>query len=234
MSQVRMPQTRMSQVRYYKGSPCGSDREDDLAAWDEYAGLFNIRTLADLRKLYMYDVIEKVFPWADSIRAGFLPILRETRFGGNRELLLVTQKETAVKNNGRFRVIPSRQGPPKGSRGNGDVSALDTAIRELREETGIDILSTTFTGEVKPCAFIARRPEYGVQELIIYFVVLFEKRPDVTIETRELDNYTWHDMSRGLSHIKDVTQPTKQLLRTLENINWYRYLSNTSVDLDTI
>jgi len=216
-------------IPFINGKPKGSDTLDDLEKWNRHAENMEIETYEDLAELYSYDVLKRVFYWARSFRAGIVMIHREPKILGDQEILLVHQKEVKYFDGREMRMLPERKGPPKGESIPEDKSALSTAIREAYEETGVDILDPIYDAKLMPAAFIARRPEVGIEELIVYFVVIFETRPDIKICTKELAGYTWYDMSKGLRNIADVTSPTKRLLASLENVNWSRMVRTASL-----
>lgn len=202
------------------GKPVGANRSDNFERWNEYVRGLNasVETYDDLNALYSYKILDNVFTWGRFFRAGTIVIFKESIFDGACELLLVHQRKSEyVDMDGTHKILFERKGPPKGARDYNDQTALQTALRETTEETGIDIMNPQYRAKLAKTTFISRRPE--VDEIIIYFVVVFEKKPQVKICKKELSGFTWVDMKLGLKQITDVTWPTRRLLHSLENSN---------------
>jgi hypothetical protein len=115
-----------------------------------------------------------------------------------------------------------RRGFPKGGESSGDKSALDTAFRELYEETSIDL--TTHDAQIAPQTFMI--PRQSVGEMFIYFLCIIDHEPPVNICTTELMGYEWYDARASLRGIQSVTIPTSTLLNTLEDVDFDK-ISNT-------
>lgn len=220
-----------TKITYKGGAPIGANRKDRLAIWDAFAKEKKIRTYKDLDELYSYKLLKQVFNWAGQFRAGMVMIYREPKLLGKRELLLVHHREVEYFDGKTTRIMPERKGPPKGEAEPEDGSALKTAIRETQEETGVNILDPRHGAKLMPTAFLARRPEKGIEELIVYFVAIFESKPEVVVDLDELSGYTWVDMSVGLQSISDVASPTKWLLDSLAKVNFSRMTYIKSLEL---
>lgn len=202
-------------LKFKDGRPVGWDRVDNIAALNVHA-----RNCRSFSSIYSYGVLRKVFSWAKHFRAGFVIIAAED---DRREMLLVrshpnsncssTDRNGAPVHHGMY-------GPPKGQRERVDRSALDTALRETREETDIDIIAEAAAGRAKitQTVFVARRPEVGIEEIMIWFIAVFDRRPAVRIDSAELQDYMWVEMNRNLRMIGPVSTPTKKLLLGLENL----------------
>jgi 8-oxo-dGTP pyrophosphatase MutT (NUDIX family) len=220
-----------TKITYKGGAPVGANRKDRLAIWDAFAKEKKIRTYKDLDELYSYTLLKQVFNWAGQFRAGMVMIYREPKLLGKRELLLVHHREVEYFDGRTLKIMPERKGPPKGEAEPEDGSALRTAIRETQEETGVNILDPRHGAKLMPTAFLARRPEKGIEELIVYFVAIFESKPEVVVDPDELSGYTWVDMSVGLQTISDVASPTKWLLDSLSKVNFSRMTYIKSLEL---
>jgi 8-oxo-dGTP pyrophosphatase MutT (NUDIX family) len=80
---------------------------------------------------------------------------------------------------------------PGGRRENGDASILDTCVREVREETGIELVPEYLRMRLA-LAFAGR----NVEAPILVQPYLFEigSRPEVVVETSEIESFTWLDI----------------------------------------
>ncbi len=74
---------------------------------------------------------------------------------------------------------------PGGKRGSQDMSLVDTAVREIMEETGIDLREHEPLGYLEPL-FSWVRTTFSVQPILY----LFEENPAITLNY-ELTEYTW-------------------------------------------
>ena len=123
-----------------------------------------------------------------------------TRVESNLCLLLVEQS-----------AAPYYWGPPKGSAEASDVSALETATRELAEETGIDY----YSGLPGNTSIVLSRWPQDPNEYLIYYPVFFDSPPEVSIETEELRGHKWMPVSDLLELIGQVSTPTAHLFQIL-------------------
>lgn len=135
-------------------------------------------SIPDFQALFGYAGLREQFPTAKVFRAGAL-IIHAGR------LLMVHHAEITGKKR-----VPERRGFPKGSSEACDKSALDTARREVREETGLDIFTHKFI--IRPTAIIM---PYQTSEMHIYFLVdAIGDQPRVKIcDPREIAGYSWYD-----------------------------------------
>jgi 8-oxo-dGTP pyrophosphatase MutT (NUDIX family) len=174
---------------------------------------FNLyKNIGSLHKIYNYANLRQIFDWVKLFKAGFIVIHRH-RVNGTlkNELLLLKQKLYEGDEH-----LPINRGPPKGTAINKDVTAFDTAVREMKEETSIDLYNLSPQRiKIMSTAINARRPE--VSEMNIYFVLIVKDRVEINICNKEIESYEWYDMSAGLRYIKDVSIPTKRLLAVLED-----------------
>ena len=198
--------------RYSAGKASGSDRPDNVNYLRKLVESSEMRSYEDVRAFYAYDNIRIGYNWANDFRAGFAVIYQDPTNCKHCELLMVQQKPE----NG---TTIAKIGPPKGSVEKNDISALDTATRELREETAIDLFDPKLNAKLLLSVCMSRRPEDTVEELIIYFMVVVNSKPEVVIDTNELIGHTWIDMSKGFKRYTNVTTPTRQLLDLLENMD---------------
>ncbi len=188
---------------------------------------------SDPIKVYDYSHMSRVYPWAKAFRAGIIllyecdaernpcdPSITLPKF----EMLMVWQKaEDQRLRDGTTRHLPMRIGFPKGQSEDTDKSALTTALRELKEETGIEILRNkgSHAHLVVP-AIIILREGGGIDEVLIYFIMIIKgARPRVTICADELSGFAWIDVSAGLRGLSPTTRPTAELLKLIENIDFW-------------
>ncbi len=163
---------------------------------------------------YRLSSLRKSFPWVKSVRAGIACVVSSLN-GLNTELLLVTQRTG-------YRGLPKGLAEPK------DFSALHTAMRECKEETGIDI--TKESCYLSETTFIIPRRKVG--EILIYFIALMDKKPQVTI-SEEIVNYEWVNVV-GLKRITDVSKPTLQLFRIFDDVNFNISLDSMKLNSYTV
>lgn len=210
---------------YINKKPNGHDRVSHI---DKIANLDNqMNKLKDLHTISNYKQLRNACNWATVFRAGFI-IIYSNPIEKLCELLLVYQKATQrYLPNGSYENLPIRKGFPKGSSNRYDKSALDTAIRETKEETGIDICDPANDAKIVPSLFTILRPEYGVEEMFIYFIAVISSKPQIILDNTELVGYEWINMEDGLRGIQNTTIPTMMMLKILEDINVWNLDSTT-------
>ncbi len=147
---------------------------------------------------YGYPVLRAAFPWARTWRAGII-----IKNGDN--VLVVHQRPGD-------REVRGKWGFPKGAREPRDRCARDTAIRETREETGINISPK----DLSPAVFVI--PRRATSEVFIYFLHCAKTRPHVDLCDRELCGYSWPVIDNVRVQYK-VSEPTILLLQTLEKFD---------------
>jgi 8-oxo-dGTP pyrophosphatase MutT (NUDIX family) len=139
------------------------------------------------------------------------------------QLLVVQQRGGTIIRDGAKRKLPSYMGLPKGSADAGDPSAFHTAIRELREETGIDIdrdsVPNGASATVSPVVFVITREE--VREVSIYFAVLLKSRPNVVVCAEEIIGHQWVSADQ-ITEIKEISIPTGMLFRAMGEMGCMR------------
>lgn len=204
-----------------------NNTDDNLNKWNSLVANVNPKTYQGMYELYKYTTLREIFPWVNIFRAGMVVLSTECKNGAKEfEMLLVHQKPHYYTDEKGYRkLMPLRKGPPKGASDPDDVSALQTAQRELTEETGIDITDPKYNSRLCITTFLHRRTEYTIQELFIYFIVIVDKRPAVKICTKELIGYEWVNVKKSLHNIDGATKPTLSLLTALENVNFWGPIS---------
>ena len=139
--------------------------------------------------------LESVFPWVDHIRAGILLV-------HNGKLLLVREKTSC------------NIGPPKGlADWSVDATAFDTAMRELLEETGLNLKNKS----IAVCTNIYMYPRKHCKELMIYFAVFINFKPRLYIRNNEISAYIWSDLKDGLSGKYKCSEASSVLYRAIDN-----------------
>lgn len=152
-----------------------------------------------------YPALRRQYPWVEVFRAGFIVLSDHD----DPHMLLVYQRAEGA--------LPRRRGLPKGRALRSDTTILDTAARELREETGIDVFGSA---TLLPAKFVIERPEISVRELVIYFVAVLESPHAITLDTAELDGYEWFDLRNSLRSVRPTSKPTTRLFAVLDDVDF--------------
>jgi 8-oxo-dGTP pyrophosphatase MutT (NUDIX family) len=166
------------------------------------------------------------FPNARTVRSGILLICKPGP-KCNPKLLLVKEKEGVYKTRNGEKLFPVRFGPPKGAAKAEDRTALETAERELYEETKININKVP-RARLLLSSLVYYRPE--VNEVLVYFIVFVDHQPPVQICDKELAGYAWVDMAGGLARIQNVSTPTGKVFGILDS----RGVCNHDVRVNTV
>lgn len=214
--------SKQSKITFYRGIPRGLDRSTFECRWiTRCNNRFGIPTNTfQLHMMFSYDELKQIYPWAKNFRAGTILVHRRgDKYRDFSEVLLVYQQPVLYTDNGEHRIIPSHWGFTKGSWNPGDRSAFQTAVRETEEEIGINILDLNSNAKITHVAFAVPRPEHGIEEVFIYFLVLFDYLPVVRINDKEIKDYQWAPLSRNLSHMLSFTKPTQVALHMLHNVD---------------
>lgn len=95
---------------------------------------------------------------------------------GNVEYLLVLNKKKNAKGHWGF---------PKGHR-EGDENEYETAVREIKEETG---LSVVFSGGARVVSTYS--PKDGVTKDAVYFMATVSNDAEITLQKSELAEFRW-------------------------------------------
>lgn len=129
-----------------------------------------------------YGKFDEVYSWVNKkVRAGVICLRRDGK-------LLVIKNIDKITIDSKFRVnnVRGLYGFPKGMRESEDKNVLDTAFRELGEETGIKRTD----GEIKyPPLFIERNGEDP--EVFVYLIMVLDSNPAICIANNEISSYEW-------------------------------------------
>ena len=167
---------------------------------------------------FSFDKLLARYPGTSTVRAGICLVV-------DSYLLLVRERGGPNAN----------IGPPKGLAESQDVSALGTAIREFREETGIRLNLSKLSGrryrhspiqyKLLPKAFCCQNDRHN--ELSVYFIVAASSRPVIKIDHKEIGAYMWYDMSNGLKKkLSECSEPTKLLFTEFDDTVAYQRWQN--------
>jgi 8-oxo-dGTP pyrophosphatase MutT (NUDIX family) len=200
----RQPRNKTN-LTFRHGKPVGYDTPNVYGYWDMVPHTFQDKC--------SYDTLEHVFTWAESYRAGCIVVYKP--LDDVPQLLIVHQQPptyTSIK-------VPNIafKGLPKGGRIKEDATALDTAFRELVEETSINLADPDLGAVMSYTMFAVERPEQGINEIIIYFCVTVRTKPNIILDNAELAGYEWHDVSLGYDKIQPVSRPTQLLFKMLQD-----------------
>jgi bis(5'-nucleosidyl)-tetraphosphatase len=121
------------------------------------------------------------------------------RFHGNTELLLIKHA-----NGGHWSF-------PKGHVESGETE-VETAVREIKEETGIDVIIDTSFREV-----ISYSPKKDTQKDVIYFIARAQNY-DYTPQEEEIAQIKWVEINRAHTILtydndKQLVNKAKQVIR---------------------
>lgn len=207
--------------------PNAQNREDNYRKWN-----LMIRQqrpegdkLDRFAQIYDYKILDQVYYGTKTFRAGVILIYMEEN---KMEMLMVRQRAISFWDKGKMRNLPSRLGFPKGQREPADKNALETALRELYEETGINIFDQHIGARVCVPTIILPR-QYEQREILIYFIVTIETKPTVSICNVELDGYSWVDMITGLRSVRPTTTSTDHILQQMKNINFRGHINSIPI-----
>ncbi len=193
-------------LKFANGVPVGSGLEPQYTKWRQAGATLD--SVDSIMKTFSYKMIAEMCPWAKKVRAGIV-LFAECSF-------LMVQENPMVYWEGRTRkILPPRVGFPKGSPEPEDKCAFTTAIRELAEETGIDLRE--IPAEVSPTVLTFPRSE--VDELFIWFICFAKTQPKVAICPEEISGYMWVNPC-DLRDVAPTTQPTSALIKLLEDVNF--------------
>lgn len=151
-----------------------------------------------LRSLYRWDTLKVLFPHAICFRAGVILIT-------NGRVLTVRENAT-----------PERIGPPKGLAEKSDFSAFDTAVRELLEETGVDITQHNVDFSKATITIVN---QHQTTEVFIYFIARVDTPPVVNIQKSEICSYDYVDIAK-LSEF-DASYTNARAFKVLQNLDHY-------------
>lgn len=117
-------------------------------------------------------------------------LLAGTAIIKNKKILLVQQKPDGDQ--------ASKWGPPAGH-GEFSESPLETAIRETKEETGLDV---KIKGVVQSGVFNYKNKDYA----LVFYACSPKKGQEIKIQDEEVANYTW----ASLDDIKKDKYPMRK------------------------
>lgn len=198
-------------IRYIDGKPEGGGKTPNMELWRRIPTTATTQ-LELARERFLYSTLQKVCPWLGPtgiIRAGIVLLHADTK---QPHILIIYEHPMSYIVGDTVHKLGVRAGFPKGARDEADKSALDTAFRELKEETGVDVFDPTVGAKLAQLNIVIPRSE--TNELFVWFIVTVSARPTVTIQTVELDHYAWTPVG-SLVDLGIMTGPTTQLVRTL-------------------
>lgn len=173
----------------------------NLSEWTVRPGRTDITAL---HSLYNIKNVRRLFRMNgpnSQLRAGFVVI-------HNNKILLVKQKT----NNINGKIVEGKWSFPKGGTAPVDQSLLDTALRELYEETGL----VPKNDQILPTVYVYPRRKHGVNELFAWFICVIKDDIEIHIDETELTDYQWVNMHGFLRGISETNKSTKRLLEELE------------------
>lgn len=144
-------------------------------------------------------------------------------------VVLVTRKKPHKVLVVKQRSAPHNWGVPKGSMDTTDAGAFECAMRELKEETGID--STKLVdAEVMPMPLLMRRTD-AIKEVLIFFVITVPDVISVVLETSELSDYKWIPKS-DMRKMSPVAIPIRELSNIMRELKIEAGWKLTKEDLE--
>jgi 8-oxo-dGTP pyrophosphatase MutT (NUDIX family) len=161
-----------------------------LESKPHYTGTVRVVGMSDLP----YESLDKIYKVRiKTYRAGIAVIDKST--GG---LLMVHQ------------LASNNWGVPKGHRDPGETTALQTAIRELEEETGVVATADQFAPWV---ILIDLKYTNGV-DLHAYYILPVDTPPNIRLDSTELGGSKWINMQ--LCNSLQMSRPMELLLSRLK------------------
>lgn len=168
-----------------------------------------------LNNCYSHEKIAEVFSWTKNVRAGIILIY-------DNNVLLVKERGRKITNSYHNNIfIAERFGIPKGEPIKTDKNIFMTALRELKEETGINIVPKKYL--LCKTSITIERNEKHLNSVHIYFIVFATLKPTVIIRNREIVDYMWYPI-----HSEKLPDPTNKscdivlnLIKTI-NINSFK------------
>lgn len=170
---------------------------------------------------YSYEVLNEIFPWGDKlvfrggiigIHDGKLLIIKELdrlivddEMGAGDPLRLIKKKSI----NGR-QYAEGLYGFPKGSAKASDKTIFQTAIREFKEEVGVEL---SLDDLLFPAMVFARE---NAKEVIILFPVMFKDLPKITVNKNEIAGHEWLTASELLLRDDVISIPTRCIVTQLK------------------
>lgn len=192
-----------------------------------------VPNISGMMQLYNYNYMHTVYPWATTFRAGVILLCEtanlstkqapnETDYQSFKMLMVWQKAENCITKNGSLKPLPARLGFPKGRQDDNDRNALQTALRELKEETSIDIRhDSRLHARIVVPSIIIPREGHDINEVLIFFIVIIKCEPKVQICDYELSGYEWINIATGLRGLSPTTTPTAGLLKLIEDIDFW-------------
>jgi 8-oxo-dGTP pyrophosphatase MutT (NUDIX family) len=208
----------MRQAIYHKGKQVtvGENYPQALVPYINFSG----DIMEYLESATQYKRLDAAFPWVQTYRAGMI-ILRKDADGC--KLLLVRQSRDAYAGDAVVK-LPARYGLPKGSRKetySPDLSAIGTALREVKEEIGVDLKQYGEDVTLLPGILVFPYNQISMQEVHIWITAVFRVNLDIVICGEEIVGYQWVDVTRNISTI-ETNYASAEVLRFLEeNVDLY-------------
>jgi 8-oxo-dGTP pyrophosphatase MutT (NUDIX family) len=179
---------------------------------DEITALgIDVSTFEGLNDAHGYDILRGiVFPWAHTFRGGIILLhkddeqIRADDPAQAWSMLMIHEKE---RRDGDTLILPRRCGFPKGSSGVDDRNILQTAMRELVEETGINLHAVG--ARLVGTPIILPRTEGGIDEEFTFFIAIVKERPPLTFGAG-IDGGEWVNVA---SRLIKSTRPVSPSVR---------------------
>jgi 8-oxo-dGTP pyrophosphatase MutT (NUDIX family) len=105
------------------------------------------------------------------------------KFHGNTEILLIRHVKSGYWS---F---------PKGHIEDGETE-LETAVREIKEETGLDVFVDTGFRET-----VTFSPRRDAQKTVVYFVAKAARGHDISPQAGEISEIRWVEINKALNHL---------------------------------
>jgi 8-oxo-dGTP pyrophosphatase MutT (NUDIX family) len=162
-----------------------------LESKPHYTGTTRVVSMSDLP----YESLDKIYKVRiKTYRAGIAVIDKPS--GG---LLMVHQ------------LASNNWGVPKGHRDPGETTALQTALRELEEETGI----VATAGQFAPWVILIDLKYTNGVDLHAYYILPVDKLPDIRLDATELGGSKWINMQA--QNNLQMSRPMELLLSRLKD-----------------
>ncbi len=189
-----------------------------VAQKDQIGGLLseNIKphtNIAEFCESYSWSALEAITK-RDHLRAGLVIIIEEP--GLEARVLFVQGKNVTGKKKTAF------LGPPKGMKEDGELSAIDTAVREAREEIGFDVRDVPGCRLMK-APLMSNRSDERINEMIMYFIVSITSVPPIKLQDSEIESKAEIPISTLHTWPKNhFSLPTQEIIAVLQEYTFDR------------